>query len=159
MRNQIEQRGGSLIQKTALSVHSEREHVIKLVPSTAQTLIKDVDLFDEQFIQDCVDQNKLMDLNDYRTGQRPMFDTYDANSIMNGFFGWKDLNRREVGEKVSDIDDDEDLEEARPVKKKPVKAYPKMLYCKNEQQEILDWIVKKEAFKSLRCVLCHSESF
>ena len=150
VRNQIEQRGGSLIQKTALSVHSEREHVIKLVPNTAVTFIKDVDMFDDQFIQDCVEQNQLMDLNDYRTGQRPMFETYDANSIMKGFFGWKDLNRRDVGEKVSDIDDDEDMEETGPAKKKPVKAYAKMPYCKNEQQEILDWIVENEAFKGLK---------
>ena len=150
MRNQIEQRGGNLVQKTALSRHSERDHVIKLVPSTAQILIKDVDMFDEKFIQDCVDQNQLMDLNDYRTGQRPMFETYDANSIMKGFFGWKDLNRLEDGEKVSDIEDDDDMEESGPVKKKPVKAYAKMLYCKNEQQEIIDWIVKNEAYKSLK---------
>merc|ERR550519_530132 len=87
MRHQIEQRGGDLVQKSALSRHSERDHVIKLVPTTAQILIKDVDMFNEQFIQDCVDQNQLMDLNDYRTGQRPVFDTYDANSIMKGFCG------------------------------------------------------------------------
>ena len=147
MRSLIEQGGGDLIHKTALSLHSERDHVIKLVPSTAKSLIKDVDMFDERYIQDCVDQDKLLDLNDYRSSQRSLFDTYDANSIMNGFFGWKDLNRREEGEKVSDIDDDDDIEETV---RKPVKAYPKMPYCKNEQQEILDWIVKNEEFKALK---------
>ena len=129
MRNLIEQRGGELLQKSALSLHTERDHVIKLVPSTALIRIKDVDMFDEQFIHDCVEQNKLMDLNDYRNGQQSMFETYDANSLMKGFFGWKDLNRRELGEKVSDIDDDDDIEET--VNKKPVKAYAKMPYCKN----------------------------
>ena len=145
----IKNNGGEFIPKSRLSSHPERNHVIRLVSDGEVPILRnlDQDLFDLRYIQDCVDKGELLDLNDYRANAKSLFESYDANSVMNGAVGWTDLNRLEEGEKVSDIDDDDD--DTGPAKKKPMKAN-RMLYSKNEQTEITNWIVKNKAFKSLK---------
>ena len=147
----IETHGGEFLQSSRLASHPERDHVIKLKSSRHVPIPSNMeqDLFDIQFIKDCVEQKTLLDLNHYLAASKSLFENYDANSIMNGDVGWTDLNRLEEGEKVSDIEDEDDLREKIQSKKKPMKAN-RMLYSKNEQKEILDWIVENEAFASLK---------
>ena len=98
----IETHGGEFLKSSRLASHPERDHVIKLKSSRHVPIRSNMeqDLFDIQFIKDCVEQKTLLDLNHYLAESKSLFETYDANSIMNGDVSWTDLNRLEEGEKV-----------------------------------------------------------
>ena len=112
---------------------------------------KDQDMYDYKYILDCAEKAKLLpNLGDYRvTSHVPsVFQSYNPLDILLGNLKWSEVPRKEVGEKVSDIEEDDATRlyenEYRHHKSQ------RMPYSKKEQQGVVDWIVKYSAYKLLK---------
>ena len=110
-------------------------------------------MYNYKYILDCVEKNEILpNLNDYRVISHvpSIFEPYNALDILQGNLNWSDVPRKQLGERVSDIED-EDGETSRlyEAEYRHFKAQ-KLPYCKKEQLEIVEWIVRYTAFKLLR---------
>ena len=117
---------------------------------------KDQDMFDYKYILDCVDKEELLpNLIDYRINSHvpSVFEAYNPLDILQGSLKWSEVPRKPTGERISDIEDNDEVgaEMARSFEAeyRHHKAH-RLPYCKKEQQEIVDWIVKYSAYKLLK---------
>ena len=146
----IESQGGVLLSKAQ---HPYRDHCIRLVCPNETIIKRDQDLFEYDFILECVQRKNIVtNLDDFRVGKDKtpsVFKKYNALDVLMGHVKWKDLEKAEnVGERVSDIEDDDNHS---PINQKPNNfKSSRMPYSKNEQQEIVDWIVKNGAFSEVK---------
>jgi len=146
IKNYIEAGGGILLSKAPFKY---RDNSIRLVTENEIVINRELDLFDYNYILDCVKaKNIVTNVNDYRVNKTSVFKPYDALDVMRGRVKWTELEKVDiVGEKVSDIEEDEDSYEPST---KPRLKPNRMPYCKNEDQEIVDWIVKHQAYKVIK---------
>ena len=115
--------------------------------------MKDQDMFDYKYILDCIDKNELLNnLSDYKVKSHipSTFEAYNPLEVLLGNLKWSEVPKKVVGESVSDIEDDvgEELRKSfeADYRHHKVKGQP---YCKKEQIQIVEWIIKYNAFKSL----------
>jgi len=146
----VEAGGGVLLSQPTLVY---REFMIRLLVRTEIPIKKDQDMYNYKYVLDCVEKNEILpNLNDYKvTSHVPsIFEPYNALDILQGILKWSDVPRKQLGERVSDIED-EDGESSRlyEAEYRHYKAQ-KLPYCKKEQLEIVEWIVKYSAYKLLR---------
>ena len=146
----IESQGGVILSKAQ---HPHRDHCIRLVCPNETVIKRDQDLFEYDYILECIKiKNIVTNLNEFRVGHDKVpsvFKPYDPLDVLMGNVKWKDLEKADnVGERVSDIEDDD---QEFPINQKPhnFKAN-RMPYSKNEQQEIVDWIIKNGAFLEVK---------
>jgi len=148
----VEAGGGVILNQPTLAY---RDFMIRLLVRTEIPIKKDQDMFDYKYIIDCVEKDELLaNLIDYRiTSHVPsIFEKYNPLDILQGILKWSDVPKKPTGERVSDIEDDEVGEDLRrsfeaEYRHHKVRGMP---YCKKEQQEMVDWVVKYSAFKLLK---------
>ena len=141
--------GGGILQTKFPPVY--RDYSIRLaVPGERTILInRDMDIFDYNYIVDCVKQKSLVsNLNDYIIG-KSAFESYNALDILCATRKWSEIHRVEVGERVSDIEDEEEATE--PVKRRGnMFKSNRMAYCRKEQERIVQWIIENKGYNYLR---------
>ena len=148
MKGIIEAGGGVLRSKPPPG--AEKEHSIKLVSPGDLILNHNTDHFNYNYILDCQKHDQLLNnLRDYILGESA-FEDYDALRVLLGEIKWSDIKRREIiGEKLSFLDDKDDDDEYDNSKKSNMK-YAKAPYTRKEDEEIVEWIVKNQAYKDLK---------
>ena len=73
----------------------ESGHRICLFDPTAFIRPKDKDIFDHQYILDCVKENVLKEnILDYRINKKSMYEKYDPIEILLGVKTWNDIDKR-----------------------------------------------------------------
>eukprot|EP00090_Calanus_glacialis_P016457 TRINITY_DN25768_c0_g1_i1.p1 TRINITY_DN25768_c0_g1~~TRINITY_DN25768_c0_g1_i1.p1 ORF type:complete len:1107 (-),score=385.74 TRINITY_DN25768_c0_g1_i1:97-3417(-) len=148
----VEAGGGVILNQPTLAY---RDYIIRLLVRTEIPIKKDQDMFDYKYIIDCVDKDELLDnLIDYRISSHvpSIFEHYNPVDILQGILKWSDVPKKPTGERVSDIEDEEvgeDMRRSFEAEYRHHKAH-KLPYCKKEQQEMVDWIVKYSAFKLVK---------
>eukprot|EP00092_Neocalanus_flemingeri_P049075 GFUD01056275.1.p1 GENE.GFUD01056275.1~~GFUD01056275.1.p1 ORF type:complete len:205 (+),score=54.47 GFUD01056275.1:19-633(+) len=148
----VEAGGGVILSQPTLEY---RDHLIRLLVRTEIPIKKDLDMIDYKYILDCVEDNDLLtNLSDCKVSSHItwIFEPYNPMDILLGNRKWSDVPKKQVGEKVSDIEDDEAGEDMRQTFETEYRHHKanRLPYCKKEQQEIVDWIVKYTAFKLLK---------
>ena len=87
-------KGGGKVEDPG-KVSDESGHRICLFDPTAYIRPKDKDIFDYQYILDCVKENILKEnILDYRINKKSMYEKYDPIEILLGVKTWKDINKR-----------------------------------------------------------------
>jgi len=150
VKNIVEAGGGVILGQPTIAY---RDHVIRLLVRTEMPIKKDQDMYDYKYILHCAEKDELLpNLCDYRvTSHVPsVFQSYNPLHILLGNLKWSEVPRKLVGEKVSDIEEEED--DATRLYENEYKHHKsqKLPYSKKEQQEVVDWIVKYSAYKLLR---------
>ena len=103
------------------------------------------DTFSTKFIEDCVEANELMsDVAQYRLNAHSLYEPYDPMDLLQGRLKWTDVRKVD-----DDGEIDSDFEDSRPVESRGRQG-GRMAYTREEQKEILQFIIDHRAFNSLR---------
>lgn len=161
IRKKIEAGGGVLVDMETGDSYQDEHCVILSSKDVANRVRKKgCDVFNLRYVVECWEEDQLLpNLKDYRLNRRSFFDDYDPLQVLNGLKKWSDLpapkqnsenDDENDGEICSDIDEgDDDPTSERELPKFDSPKRPR-LYTREEQTEILKFIIKKKAFSVLK---------
>ena len=120
-------------------------------------LKKDQDMFRHEYVLDCVEHQKILpNLRAYKVSSHvtTLLSEYNPLDILQGNLKWSDVPIVTDGEKVSDIESEDDTrgDELRKTYEKEYKYHKssRLLYSKKEEQQIIDYIVDHDYYKILK---------
>jgi len=111
----VEEGGGVVLSRPTLMY---REFLIRLLVRTEIPIKMDQDMYNYKYALDCVEKNEILaNLNDYKviSSLPSIFEPYNALDILQGMLKWSDVPRKQLGERVSDIEYDQDPEFEQPL--------------------------------------------
>ena len=110
LKQRIEEKGGAVLEKEVESPLGR--NAIKLCPDKLENMISRYEQFNKIFIDDCLINNKIMELSNYRINNSSIFDEYDPLDILLGYKTWDQLNFSEEFTFEEMEEDEEDCNSA-----------------------------------------------
>ncbi|XP_069165533.1 myb-like protein X isoform X2 [Procambarus clarkii] len=125
-------------------------HTIRLIPEEENVVGSHGDSFRSKYIFDCVQQGRLLPLENYRAFKKSRFtDKISVMDIMMGIHSWDECERS--GEKEEQIMGDFSIGDSSGNNNQhPERQKSKRNYTFKEQQAILDYIVKEKKYGEVK---------
>ena len=95
LKQRIEEKGGVLLTLQEEVESSYGGHTIRLCNDNLHNMKSEVEQFDKQFIDDCLTNNKIMELGYYRINYSSIYEEYDPMDILLGLRAWDQIQLNE----------------------------------------------------------------